>query len=463
MDLGGTDYDIRSEARTRPIVVVPLARWVLKIFFREIEVLGSERIPRQAPVVFVANHANALVDPALLLGFLPVRPRLLAKSTLWSNLAVRPFLRWAAAIPVYRRQDVGVDPAKNAETFAACHEVLAADGAIALFPEGRSHNEPALVPLKTGVSRIVLEAEVKFAGLGTRIVPVGLTFDDKGRFRSRVLIHVGEPLDPATEAARFRDQPEAAVRELTARVREALATVTLNFPSWEEARLIERAAEIFERPTTELPSERSLGDRFALRRGFIEGYARLRERYPDEVARVAATVRAYDRLLRACDLRDVQVAAEYPSGQVARFVAKSLGRMLVRLPLALVGSVLHWLPYQAVGWAARRLAKTPDVVATYKLFASLVCYPLTWLMATVVAGWWAGFVPALLIAGLGPLSAGFALHYHERREHFQRQARAFLILRSRRRAIAELRRRRGEVLQAVRELAEVYRQQDGEP
>ncbi|MCP4658011.1 MAG: hypothetical protein GY856_21590 [bacterium] len=454
---------MQSGARARPVVVVPLARWLLKIFFREIEVLGAERIPRQASVVFVANHANALIDPGLLLGFLPVRPRLLAKSTLWSNPAIRPFLRWAAAIPVYRRQDAGVDPAKNAETFAACHEVLAAAGAIALFPEGRSHNEPALVPLKTGVSRIVLEAEVKFGGLGTRIVPVGLTFDDKGRFRSRALIHVGEPLDPAAEAERFPDEPETAVRELTARVLEALATVTLNFPSWEEARLIERAAEIFETPTTELPSEPSLGDRFAVRKGFIEGYASLRERFPDEIAQVTAAVRAYDRLLRACDLRDVQVAAEYPSGQVARFVAKSLGRMLVRLPLALVGSMLHWLPYRAVGWTARRFADTPDAVATFKLFSSLVYFPLTWLLAAAVVGWWVGVVPALLTAGLGPLSAGFALRYHERREHFQRQARAFLLLRSGRRAIAELRRRRGEVLQAVRELAEVYRRQDAQP
>lgn len=115
-----------------------LARICLRAFFREVEVVGEERVPTGHPLVMVGNHTNSLVDPALLTGFLPATPRLLAKSTLWQNPFLKPVLKLAKAIPVYRSQD-GVKMSRNTETFAAAHAELADQGAIALFPEGASH------------------------------------------------------------------------------------------------------------------------------------------------------------------------------------------------------------------------------------------------------------------------------------------------------------------------------------
>src|SRR5262249_31844160 len=119
-----------------------LARTVLRIFYRDITVVGARQIPRGAPLVVVANHPNGLVDPALIAGFLPLRLRFLAKSTMWANIALRPLLALAGSVPVYRRQDPGVDTSQNVHTFARCHQVLAAGGTVALFPEGHSHSEP---------------------------------------------------------------------------------------------------------------------------------------------------------------------------------------------------------------------------------------------------------------------------------------------------------------------------------
>lgn len=433
-----------------------LARLVLKIFFQRVEVVGEERIPLDCPMVLVANHVNGLVDAVLIVGTMPVFPRLLAKSTLWKNPIVRPFLEAAQVIPVYRRQDE-VDTAQNEKTFERCHEVLMTGGAIALFPEGKSHSEPMLQPLKTGLARIVLGAERKRPGLGTWIVPVGLTFDEKESFRSRALVQVGEPIDPAHEVELDRKDNQAAVRSLTSRVDRALKEVTLNYPSWEEAWLIGRAAELYGRAELEVPVGRKLADSFQVHRAFVEGYHDLRRRYPDRVKALEDAVREYDRLLRAFGLRDDQVASAYPPSPVIRFVVTTLLRLLVHLPLAAVGTVLNFVPFwlvRAVAWAVRR---HPDQVATYKVFGGLFLYPLAWIAEAVLAARWTDnpWLGALVFLA-GPLTGYAAMLFHERSELFWTEARAYLVLRTKRRLAAELKALRERILREVEDLAALY-------
>lgn len=438
-------------------LLLALARLVLRIFYRSLEVRGTERIPGGRPLVIVANHVNSLMDPILLVGSLPVFPSFLAKSTLWQNPVVRPFLDAAGAIPVYRRQDEGVDPTKNLETFARSHELLSRGGTLALFPEGISHSHPALQPLKTGAARIVLEAERKFPGAGTLIVPVGLTFDAKQTFRSRALVRVGEPIDPTPEIALEAQDSVQAVRTLTARIEDALEDVTLNYASWEEARLIQRAADLWGRPTAELPEGRPLAESFGVHRAFIEGLDEMRERFPERVAAVAEAVRAYDRLLQAFRLRDAQVAATYPPSPVARFVAKSLFRMLIHLPLAAIGTILNWPVYRLIGLIVNRIARMPDITATYKVFGALFLFPLAWLLEAFAVGWYLDNPWLGAATFLAALPTGYvALLFHEQRTLFAREARAYLVLRTRKRLAEELKARRAAILTEVEDLAKLW-------
>ena len=433
-------------------------RLVIRVFFRGVEIVGEERLPRGRPMVLVANHVNGLIDPVLLMGGLPVRPRLLAKSTLWKNPLVRPWVELAGSLPVYRRQDA-VDTAPNEETFARCHDLLAAGGAIGLFPEGKSHSEPALQPLRTGLARIVLGAERKHPGLGTRIVPIGLTFDAKETFRSRVLLQIGEPIDPAPELAQGGlDNPDA-VRALTARVSDALEQVTLNYASWEDAHLVARAAELWGRDQLDLPGRRRLAEAFPIQRAVREGYEDLRRRFPDRVAAVAAAVRAYDGLLSAFHLRDDQVAAAYPASPVLRFAGRTFLRLLLHLPLAILGTILNWVPYRLIGLLATRVAGSDaDQTATYKLFGAFFLFPLTWAAAALFAVYWTQTwwtMPIVLV--LAPLAGYAALLFDEHRARFWHEARAYLLLRTRNKSAATLRERRRDVLVQMGELEELWR------
>ncbi|HEX2485560.1 MAG TPA: lysophospholipid acyltransferase family protein, partial [Myxococcota bacterium] len=321
-----------------------VVRTALRVFYREVEVVGLERVPRDAPLVVVANHGNSLIDPALLLAVLPRMPRFLAKHTLWSNPAVRPLLELAGALPVRRTQDGGGAAARNDETFARCYEELACGGCVAIFPEGISYHEPRLQPVKTGAARVALGAEARFGPLGLRVLPVGLEFEEKTRFRSRALAVVGEPLDPAPELALAARDEAAAVRALTDRVRQALEGVTVNADTWREAALLARAADLLATGPRLLPGLSAQAERFTLRRAVAAAQRRLAQRDPERARAAAALVERYDALLERHALRDDQVAARYPWRAVAAHLLDRLPLLAVQVPAALAGAALHVVP-----------------------------------------------------------------------------------------------------------------------
>jgi 1-acyl-sn-glycerol-3-phosphate acyltransferase len=181
-----------------------LLRWIaataLRWYYRDIRVVGTENIPLKGPVIFAVNHPNALVDALVAGTVIRRRIRLTGKATLFERPALALFLRWAGVVPLRRASDEarhgrnGLTPARNAESFRELGDVLSRGGAMLIFPEGKSHSEPRLAPLKTGIARIALEARDVRGVRGLTIVPIGLIFERKEKPRSRVVVQVGEPV-----------------------------------------------------------------------------------------------------------------------------------------------------------------------------------------------------------------------------------------------------------------------------
>jgi 1-acyl-sn-glycerol-3-phosphate acyltransferase len=218
--------------RTLNALVRGAGRIAVVVFFRDVRVEELQRLRgARGPRLLVAHHVNSLVDPLLIFAFIPGRPRFLAKSTLWRHPVIAPLVILSDALPVYRHQD-GVDVGRNKDTFARAREILGQGGTVALFPEGRSHSEPRPLPLKTGAARIALHAIADDRAEGLRVIPIGVVYEDKGRFRSRVVLRVGEPIDPAPEAAVYAAEGRVAVRKLTDRIASGLAEATPRGMTW---------------------------------------------------------------------------------------------------------------------------------------------------------------------------------------------------------------------------------------
>ena len=191
-------------------------------FYRRIRVVGDPSTLRGRPVVIAVNHSNALGDIALLLTVLPQFPRFLAASSWWRRAPVRLLFRLGRVLPVHRRDD-GPTGEQNGNTFAACHDALAAADHIAIFPEGRLNSGSELLRLRTGAARIALSAAVEEGISRVAIVPVALAYSDRGRLRSDVAIQFGVPIEIDDWVELAGADPVDAARGLTDLLQQRLA------------------------------------------------------------------------------------------------------------------------------------------------------------------------------------------------------------------------------------------------
>lgn len=420
-----------------------LFRLVLRVFFRQIQIQGQERVPEQGPVVFVLNHPNALMDPAFMLCFAPRPVSFLAKSTLFKMPVIGAIVRGFDCLPVYRRGDKGVDPAKNRETFDQARDLLARGGSIALFPEGTSHSDPRLRPLKTGAARIALGAASALSAQQgpLLVVPSGLHYTRKTTFRSRALVVYGEPFEVQPVALdQDHEPPRQAAQALTEQIGAALAEVTLQAEAVEVLRLVELAEQL----VTGAQPDGSLAQRFALRRRMVEGYQRLRR---DHGPRLEALELQVTRLSQECAALGVR--PHHLSGQplaLGELLRASLVHLLVFSllgPLGLLGWLLHQAPYHTVDWLAHRYARgEDDMLSTLKVLGALLLFPLTWGVVAGAALWWRGWPWGALALALGPASGLAALHLTERLESALGAARAIRAFFSQRRELERLMRAR---------------------
>jgi 1-acyl-sn-glycerol-3-phosphate acyltransferase len=429
----------------------PLVRWLASgacwIFYR---VDRAGEVPAAGATLLLPNHPNALLDPAIVWATATRDVRFLAKSTLFET-PLRPLLTSAGAIPVYRRLDQGVDVSKNAETFAAVDAALAAGDAICVFPEGISHSSGRLEPLRTGAARMALSAERQ----GTRValVPVGLNFDRKTAFRSRVTVVYGRPFSCADLLSGDREDQIEPVRALTDRIAERLRNLLVEADPVSNAALVERIDRLYAAARGRPPEPK---DRVARRRAIAAGIERLRAVDPDRYEQIFLRFRRYDERLRRFGLRDRHLDWQVSTGDAIRFATRELLSAIGLLPLALVALVLFAVPYLVTSAIAERAAKYPDVEATAKVVAGVVVY-VAWTLL-VAGGMWNqwGAAAGLAAVVLLPAVAVAGLLALERETAVREAIRAWLLLRRTDGGTRErLRRRRSELADVLDEVYEM--------
>jgi glycerol-3-phosphate O-acyltransferase/dihydroxyacetone phosphate acyltransferase len=406
-------------------LLVALLRWLaealVRLYYPRRTVQGDHNVPPTGPTLYVANHPNGLLDPLVLRVSIHRAVRFLAKNTLWGNPFGRLAMDAFGCLPIYRQQDLrqqdlgqqdlaptgpggGTATRRNEEALTRCRAELAAGAELALYPEGTSHSEPELKPLKTGAARIALAAVAQAAATpGARaplLVPMGLHYEDKAVFRSGVHVVVGARIDLSRHVERFAVDQRSAVEALTDDIRARLNDLVLQAETHELLAGIARVASW----TAASPDDDAPDRRHARTRELLAAYGRLKASDPARVEQIAKNVRRYARILERLGVQDPW-ALEAPRVTLGD-VAASIGRAALMTPAAMWGVCTSWVPYRLSGMVATRMSRDEDVLSTIKMIVGFTFLVVAWIVEALVLGWRFG-----VAWGVGSLLAAPASGY----------------------------------------------------
>ena len=391
---------------------------LVRLFYSKIEVHGCENLPADCPVIFVLNHPNGVLDPVLLMIALDRPVTFLSKSTLFAYAASG----WAAetfgALPVFRKRDLGKRggakdaddmAARNEATFARCRALLREGRAMALFPEGITHSEPELLPLRTGAARIALSAEAETDwAMDLHMVPVGLWYENKTRFRTAVLLVVGEPFILDDYAAAYAADARQAARAVTGRIEDGLDGVVLQA---ENAQLLQGIPALAAWTAPEGNSA-DLSRRHDWAATLLDTYKKLHHTDPVRLEGIAEQARRYASLLQTLGIADPW-RLEEPAIDRRHLARRVLMLVVLALP-ALAGFLMSYGPYRLAGIVERVVnPKDRTQTGTIKLLGGSLLVLIAWILEAVLVGWVWGWLWGVALLALAPLLGYIALRWGE--------------------------------------------------
>ncbi|CAN5444558.1 MAG: lysophospholipid acyltransferase family protein [Acidobacteriota bacterium] len=412
----------RKESFTFRIILAAFGI-ALRLFFRRIETVNADVVPKNGGLIFVLNHPNGLIDAAMVFVAMPRKISFLAKSTLFQMPVISFLLRTVAALPLYRRIDTGEDVSKNQKTFEACRELLQNGGSIAMFPEGVSHNSPKLLPAKTGAARIALGTTSvigEVPPVEVEIVPVGLFYTNKTNFRSEALLHFGEPFHVVPVAPDADGEPpRVAVNELTEKIENALREVTLNAET--DAEL--HTAAVAERIFSSAMENENLGEKFEFLQKFVVGNTGTNEM-------LETRLHAYDLKLGDHGIEPEHLSlAQFSRRVVVKQAVIQTWVLIMLLPLSIPGTILHFPAYNLCDIFSRIYARhgADDVASTVKVLAGMLFMPLTWLVIAAALYFFFGWKTALISIPVSVICGYAALYSLEEMAELRGWAKAIWL------------------------------------
>ena len=304
-----------------------LKRIISKIYFRRIDVYGTENIPETGPVVIACNHNSQFVDAMMLVLALnrPVSFIVAASST--KNPFLKWFLKLAKIIPTVRPIDhrkkgkgkivdindsvisgsgttfttefkVGdfiriyqikyefvvaeiiddahikvkipselEDPKNDHDknwkkrlyhreydcmpkldqsvVHKSAVDTLLKNEAIGIFPEGGSHDQTQLLPLKAGACLFLWSAQEK--GINVPLVCVGVHYYGSHRFRSKAVINIGRVQELPLDVKRKDDKTYKYeyISNTLDKLKSGMEAVKINTSSYQKLLALNCAKEIF--------------------------------------------------------------------------------------------------------------------------------------------------------------------------------------------------------------------------
>jgi len=432
-------------------IVRRVAALTVNLTYREVEVVATSD-SSDAPTLLVSNHFGGVADALLLIYLSPRFPRIVARDVIWSFGVSRAVMTHIEAIPVHKADDVA-DPddarAVNDAMFSECYQALDDGSVVLIFPEGVTQDDPFLAPVKTGAARIVLGARAAGTS-GIAIQPVGIHYEDKAAFRSRVLVAFGEPIDldatmAGMTAAAENSTGRQVVDDLNTLIDRGMRAAAPDYEDWGEAGDLQLAATVALRQAAPESAVDDVPLALSERLG-----AALARRDAEARDRVRQAVQRYRSSLAGLRMSDYQLAGSASTLPIVGRLAVDLVLMVVLLPYALAGALISAIPY-VLTQSTRLIPAAPAVRATVMPLVALVVFVLEWVTVAAVVGAGRGWQLGALVALLVPAFVGATVVVSERAVLAWRSLRRLVGSHRAGGPVTAARHDRAEVLSAVRD------------
>jgi 1-acyl-sn-glycerol-3-phosphate acyltransferase len=361
--------------------------FIHKLYYKEIIVLGRENLPKTGPVILSPNHQNALMDALAIACTVPRQTVFLARADIFRKPLFARVLAFFKIMPVYRMRDGYANLAKNEECFAQAVTILNEGGSICLMPEGNHGGQRRLRPFSKGIFRIALRAqEAKGTTPFVNIVPVGLDYSDYSRFRARLIIRFGAPIDVSTYFHSYRNQPGRAFYDLCSHLRNEMMRIMLHVESAAHYETIWALKEIYrDRMFRKLHRDsKNVVAMFAVDRKLLELLDERVARGETRMAQIEPKVDLYARLLRELRLQPADLDDEESRTSV---LAQRGALYLCALPVLVYGCVNNIISFVVSARMATSL-EDPQFRSSLKFVSGVFLVPVISLLQTLLLFWY---------------------------------------------------------------------------
>lgn len=451
--------------KTRPILyllIQGIVKRALAIFFQKIELRHGENVPKHGPVVFVANHPNSTMDALVMAAVTKRMVNYIGHAGLFSNKLKSWLLRNCGVIPVFRRTCRSDKIERNVEAFRVCYEVLEKGETICIFPEGISDMLRQVKKIKTGAARIILEVERRNNyKLGVKVIPIGLHFFSRSRFRSKVLLNVGQAIDlrpyfTLTEKDNFK-----AVQQLTAQIKRSLENLTVNIQHAEldqfvkDIEIIYRDELMSETPVIQKSSKSTVAE-FLITQKIAECVEYYYKREPQRVRDMQEKIYVYKRKLKRLHLKDAMLKEKTSFAQLIRPNIATFAKAIIGFPLAVYGIINNYFPYTITEHIAKKFIDERTKILTTLFLGGGVTFVLFYSVQVLLVWYFGGVLWATLYILSLPITGFFALAFTKKiREQRERISFSFFIF-TNRHLVGKMRRVRNKLISEMNSVKEEY-------
>lgn len=375
-----------------------LTKISFRVFYPNAARLNLERLRYRGGSILVSNHPNTLLDPLNAACRVPKVVHFLANASLFQTPFTHWFFNTFFCIPVERPQDTKGKPINNANAFRKSQQFIAGGGCLYIAPEGGSEVGRQVRPFKTGTARIILGAEAQHDfQLGLRLLPVGLTYDQAGVFRSRMTVNAAPPIIASQYAGLYREDPQKAVRQLTQDLEEAVRSHAIDTRDEAENTLVLKAEKLL-RNCAPVDGK----THFQRTKALIANLRQMEATQPKQHLALRRQLSAYFKWLEDHQTTDAALASPISASQWIK--------LFVGAPLAIYGWVNHVASYLP-RLAAERLDIYEGYTATVKVLCGLAVFPVSYALQTWAVGIWLGTPAAIAYLASLPLSGWWFLKW----------------------------------------------------